>query len=89
MGASNDLDLEQARRDPGAVFDSPEALRDRSDLSREQKLELLRRWAYDEQELAAAEDEGMSGGEPTRLGSIEAVLAEVAEPEPGEGESGC
>jgi hypothetical protein len=85
MGVSDNLGLEQARRDPGAVFDSPEALRDRTDISRDQKLELLRRWAYDARELAAAEDEGMSGGEPSPLGRIEAILAEMAESGQGGG----
>jgi len=68
------VDLEQARRDPGAVFPSPEALRDHPQLTREQKIELLRRWAYDASELAVAEEEGMTDGEPSRLSEILAVL---------------
>lgn len=72
------VDLARARLDPGAVFAGPEALRDHPDLSRDQKLELLRRWAYDARELSAAEGEGMVGGEGSMLDRVEAALAELA-----------
>ncbi|MEF8793715.1 hypothetical protein [Thiohalorhabdus sp.] len=80
MSGKDHLDMDQAQRDPGSVFDSPESLGARSDLTAETKRELLRRWAYDARELAAAEDEGMNGGEPSLLGRIEAVLAAMDEP---------
>ena len=65
-----EIDIERARLDPGSVFSSPEALRDFRGLTQEQKIELLRRWAYDASELAVAEEEGMSGGEPSHLSRI-------------------
>jgi hypothetical protein len=68
------IDFEQACRDPGAVFPSPEALRDHPQLTREQKIELLRHWAYDASELAVAEEEGMTDGELSRLAEVLAVL---------------
>jgi hypothetical protein len=75
MTANKDeIDLEKARLDPGSVFADPEALRDHRGLTREQKIELLRRWAYDASELAVAEEEGMAGGEPSQLSRILAVL---------------
>jgi hypothetical protein len=76
------VDLAKARLDPGAVFASPETLRDHPDLDRDQKVELLRRWAYDARELSTAEEEGMGGGEGSLLDRIEAVLAELTEPPP-------
>lgn len=69
-----EIDIERARLDPGSVFSSPEALRDFRGLTQEQKIELLRRWAYDASELAVAEEEGMSGGEPSHLSRILAAL---------------
>ena len=79
------LDMAKARLDPGAVFASPETLRDHPGLDRDQKLELLRRWAYDARELSTAEEEGMGGGEGSLLDRIEAVLAELTEPPPEQG----
>jgi hypothetical protein len=73
----NELDLEQALLDPGAVFVSPEALRDHAGLTRAQKIELLRRWAYDASELAVAEEEGMQNGEDTPLARVLSVLHEL------------
>ena len=73
-GSEGELDLEKARLDPGAVFASPEELRDHRGLTREQKVEILRRWAYDASELAVAEEEGMVGGEASQLARILSVL---------------
>ena len=69
----NELDLEQALLDPGAVFVSPEALRDHAGLTQTQKIELLRRWAYDASELAVAEEEG----EESPLARVLSVLNEL------------
>lgn len=75
MGADEiDVDLEKALLDPGSVFATPEQLRDHFGLRREQKIEILRRWAYDASELAVAEEEGMVGGEPSHLARILAAL---------------
>ncbi len=35
---------------------------------------MLRCWAYDASELAVAEEEGMLGGEPSRLAQVLSVL---------------
>lgn len=74
IGSEVVIDLEKARLDPGSVFSSPEALRDHRGLTREQKIEILRRWAYDASELAVAEEEGMIGGEPSQLARVLSVL---------------
>lgn len=70
-------DLERALLDPTAVFDTPEQVLQRDDLSREQKAAILRRWAYDARELEVAEDEGMRGGEPDLLDRVLRALNEL------------
>lgn len=73
-----EIDLEQAMLDPGSVFASPEALRDQRGLTRQQKIEILRRWAYDARQLSVAEEEGMMGGEPSSLAQILSALDSLA-----------
>ena len=82
QGNHQPLDMARARLDPGAVFGTPEALRDHPRLSVAEKIELLRRWEYDARELSGAEAEGMGGGEASLLDRIDAVLAELNEPPP-------
>lgn len=68
------LNLDKALLDPGSMFPGPEEVRDHPGLTCEQKIEILRRWAYDASELALAEEEGMLGGEPSQLAQILSVL---------------
>jgi hypothetical protein len=50
---------EKALPDPASVFTSPEQVLTSSELSREQKIEILHRWEYDARQLEVAEDENM------------------------------
>jgi hypothetical protein len=52
-------DIDKALLDPSAVFQSPEDVLGQAELSREQKIDILRRWEYDARELAVADEEGM------------------------------
>jgi len=72
--AADDKDLETARLDPGSVYTSPEELCESPELSREQKIDLLQRWAEDARELEVAESEGMGGGETSLLARILSAL---------------
>lgn len=64
-------DLEKALLDPSAVFATPEEVLGRGDLSTEQKVLVLRRWAHDARELEVADDEGMPPGpEPDLLSRV-------------------
>jgi hypothetical protein len=72
------MDIDKARLDPGSVFESPEELCAHPGLSREQKIEILQRWAYDARELDIAEEEGMGGGESSLLARILAALDSLA-----------
>jgi hypothetical protein len=64
------IDLQRALLDPGSVFASPREVIDRSELSTQQKIEILRRWEYDAAELAVALEEGMPGNEDDLLRQI-------------------
>ena len=65
------IDVEKALLDPGLVFKTPQELLANDELSREQKIEILRRWEYDARQLQVAEEESMEGPQPVTL---EAVL---------------
>ena len=48
--------------DPSSEFDTPEHVSDCAELATEQKIEILKRWAYDGSESAVAAAEGMPEG---------------------------
>jgi hypothetical protein len=54
------IDLDKARLNPSEVFASPNDILQHRELSRAQKIEVLRRWAQDAQALQVAEDENMT-----------------------------
>jgi len=50
---------EQAKIDPSSIYKNPsEVLRD-NNLTKNEKIDILQRWAYDERELSVAEEENM------------------------------
>lgn len=55
-------DIDKALLDPTSVFKAPEDVLKALDITREQKIEILRRWEYDARELQVADDESMTGG---------------------------
>lgn len=69
------IDVSKAMRDPAAVFDKPEDVVASKDLTKEQKIEILRRWEYDARELQIAEEEaGMMVREPDLFDRIVEAL---------------
>jgi hypothetical protein len=72
-------DLARALLDPAAVFDEPEEVLRREDLTREQKILILRRWEYDARELETASDEGMRGESPEILDRVLNALRALRE----------
>ncbi len=68
------IDVEKALLDPGLVFKTPEELLANNELSREQKIEILRRWEYDVRELQVAEEESMDGPQPVTLDVVLSAL---------------
>ena len=55
------IDIEFAKLDPASVFEKPQDILKEDGLTREQKIDILRRWSYDERELSVAEEENMLG----------------------------
>ena len=58
------MDFEKAQLNPTAVFKSPEEVVSSQELSRQQKIEILRRWEQDATLMEVAEEEGMPGRNP-------------------------
>lgn len=71
------FDLERALLDPGAVFARPESVLRRAGLAPDQKIEILRRWAYDAAEADVATEEGMPGNDNDLLRRILLALEEL------------
>jgi hypothetical protein len=66
-------DIEKALLNPAMVFKSPAEVVDSGDLSREQKIEILRRWEYDVRELQVADEESMTAPKPEAV-TLDMVL---------------
>jgi hypothetical protein len=70
----------QAFSDPSNVFETPEAVLDDAELTREQKIEVLRRWEYNAAEEDVALEEGMPGDETGLLRRIMVALGTLTGP---------
>jgi len=57
------VNIEVAKIDPASVFKKPHDVVEEPTLSRSEKIDILRRWAYDERELAVAEEENMQSSD--------------------------
>ena len=73
------IDIDKALLDPATVFKSPDEVLNSEELSREQKIEILRRWEYDARELQVAEEENMIGANADILGQIMRALLQLDE----------
>ena len=69
------VDVEKALLDPGLVFKTPQELLANDELSREQKIEILRRWEYDVRAVASRR-RGEYGG--AAAGNIRGCAARAA-----------
>lgn len=70
-------DIDKAMLDPTSVFRKPEDVLKARDLTREQKIEILRRWEYDAKELEVASDESMTGNNSDLLYRVLNALNEL------------
>ncbi len=68
------MDFEKAKLNPAAVFKSPQEIVSSQELSREQKIEILRRWEQDARLMEVAEEESMPGPQPKLLQPIRDAL---------------
>ncbi len=71
------IDFEAARIDPASAFQAPEDISNSSELTREQKIELLSRWEYDARELEVATEEGMQNEAEDLLKRIHEALRSI------------
>ncbi len=53
------MDFEKAKLNPAAVFKTPREIVSSQELSREQKIEILRQWEQDARLMEVAEEESM------------------------------
>lgn len=83
------LDYEEALKDPRRFFDAPGEVVTAAGLTRQQKVEILKRWEADARLLMVANDENMSGGEQPQLQDVqEAMRALGADPHDASDKSG-
>jgi hypothetical protein len=76
--------LEDIKADPARFFRAPnDVIRDRR-FTDPERLEILQAWERDARALSVADDEGMTGGEPSRLKTVVAARLEVEKKLPGE-----
>lgn len=68
------VDIDAAKINPSSVFKRPSDVLKEKSLSRELKIDILRRWAYDEREIAVAEEENMQGVNSDRSNILDDVL---------------
>ena len=73
------IDLEKALLDPAGEFSSPDELLNKVGLTKEQKVEILRRWEYDAREESVAAEEGMGEAEAMLLQQIVRALQSLTE----------
>jgi hypothetical protein len=68
------MDFEKAKLNPAAGFKTPQEVGLSQELSREQKIEILKRWEQDATAMEVAEEEGMPGTQPKLLQPIRDAL---------------
>jgi hypothetical protein len=73
------MDYQKALLDPASVFDNPEEVLEQAELTKDQQIEILRRWAYDANEVAVAEEEGMEGDGPLILQRVLETLDKLTD----------
>jgi hypothetical protein len=59
------IDVKKAMLDPTMVFKDPKDVVANVELTRDQKIEILRRWEYDARALEVAEEENMASAQPS------------------------
>jgi len=71
------MNVRQALLDPTSVFARPEDILRERTLTRDEKIEILRRWEYDARDLEVATEENMPEGPPSQLGAVLRALRQL------------
>lgn len=82
-GFKRSRDLERARLKPSSVFTRPEQVLEVPDLTRAERIEILRRWAYEADQPALAQEEEPPAGELMLTDRIQNAL-DLLESEAGD-----
>jgi hypothetical protein len=67
-------DFTKKKLDPRSAYQHPDEVLKDDDLTREQKIEILREWHYDAVRLQESAGENMAGGEPDMLRAVSKAL---------------
>ncbi len=59
--------IEKALADPSSVYKVPKEVLSDTELTEDQKLEVLRQWEFDAREILMADEENMVGDSPSML----------------------
>jgi hypothetical protein len=73
------MNLQHALDDPSSVFAAPADVVRSEEVSREEKVQILRRWEYEARTLEVAQDENMMGGKGSRLAEVLDALQSLGE----------
>ncbi|MEQ9447494.1 MAG: hypothetical protein RLN70_01145, partial [Rhodospirillaceae bacterium] len=84
MNTATKREIERALENPGDVFNEPEEVLEYPGLDDQQRAAILSRWAYDVREVSVAAEEGMPGGEASRLRRIHIALRKLGVAPDGE-----
>lgn len=68
------VNVELAKDDPASVFKKPSDVLMDASLAREEKIDILERWAYDEREKAVAEEENMRSTVLSKENRLDEIL---------------
>jgi hypothetical protein len=75
---SKRVNIERAKTSPASEFERPADVIESRDLSDKEKKRVLNQWEVDAQGLCRASDEGMTGGEPSRLSEVQKARREMS-----------
>ena len=75
MGKLNGIELKRARLVPSSMFASPDAVVRSADLSRAQKVQILRRWEFDARRTANGDPAAPPGDVTGLLHQVRGALA--------------
>lgn len=67
------VDKELAKLDPASVYKHPKNIGNDKTLTKEEKIDLLQRWAYDEREISVAEEENMQSGNNQQNNTLDEI----------------
>jgi len=85
MSTLSNVSFDEMLKDPRAHFPAPAAILDAPDMTKYDRLRLLRRWEEDERALVRAGSESpMTGGEQSMLEDVQRAIRHL---ETGAGES--